>query len=44
METIMLDSLARIVKEGAPAADEVANAAQQCEEELGEAGSPGFRP
>jgi hypothetical protein len=34
MDTIMIDALARIVKEGAPAADEVAAAAQQCEEEL----------
>ena len=34
MDTIIKDALARIVKEGAPAADEVATAAQQCEEEL----------
>jgi hypothetical protein len=34
MDTIMKDALARIVKEGASAADEVAAAAKQCEDEL----------
>ena len=34
MDTIMIDALARIVKEGAPAGDEVAAAAKQCEDEL----------
>ncbi len=34
MDTMMKDALARIVKEGASPADEVAAAAQKCEEEL----------